>query len=305
MGRTILLRSSKEDVESSLMISEEGLVPQSNSSSLAKSCSASSNPCIGTDGDDDMTGDDETNSMHGKMGNDLMSGGGANDGIYGNEGDDNMNGGAGDDQMNGNEGQDTIDGGDGGDSMHGNQGNDILNGGNADDGMVGDEGNDKLKGGTGDDYILGGEGDDVIWHSTDVQPSGPDGSKDTIDCGPGIDQVFINQVSDGDQASSCETVNGQSVAGGAPTSDSDNDYVPDNTDNCPNVSNNSQMDVDGDGLGDACDSDLDIDKDGVTDLHDNCPEIYNPDQINSDHDGPGDVCTPYKIKVVFDSVTGT
>ena len=52
-----------------------------------KSCSAASNPCVGTDGDDDTTGDDGTNSMHGKKGNDLMNGGGANDGIYGNEGD--------------------------------------------------------------------------------------------------------------------------------------------------------------------------------------------------------------------------
>ena len=44
--------------------------------------------------------------------------------------------------------------------------------------------------------------------------------------------------------------------------DGDLDSVPDSTDNCPTVPNLSQADLDGDGLGDSCDDD--IDGDGFT-----------------------------------------
>lgn len=45
------------------------------------------------------------------------------------------------------------------------------------------------------------------------------------------------------------------VAGsGSGPVDSDDDGVPDSSDNCPNVANNSQANADGDALGDACDS---------------------------------------------------
>lgn len=45
--------------------------------------------------------------------------------------------------------------------------------------------------------------------------------------------------------------------------DTDNDFIPDVTDNCPSTANPGQQDVDGDGRGDACD---------------NCPNISNPAQ---------------------------
>jgi hypothetical protein len=60
-------------------------------------------------------------------------------------------------------------------------------------------------------------------------------------------------------------------------------------DNCPAVPNPSQDDNDGDGAGDACDTD--DDNDGVADnFPDNCPLTYNPNQANSDGDSLGNAC---------------
>ncbi len=72
--------------------------------------------------------------------------------------------------------------------------------------------------------------------------------------------------------------------------DEDADGVPDELDNCPAVSNPDQEDSDGDGVGDACQGELDSDGDGVVDELDNCPEDVNPLQEDTDEDGVGDVC---------------
>tara|TARA_B100001939_G_scaffold171270_1_gene147649 strand:- start:376 stop:1854 length:1479 start_codon:yes stop_codon:yes gene_type:complete len=69
--------------------------------------------------------------------------------------------------------------------------------------------------------------------------------------------------------------------------DADQDGFYDSIDNCPDVSNESQTDSNGDGIGDSC-SDLDFD--GIIDSEDNCYLNFNPDQTDSDGDGVGDNC---------------
>ena len=70
--------------------------------------------------------------------------------------------------------------------------------------------------------------------------------------------------------------------------DTDGDGIPDVRDNCDNVENTNQSDIDRDNTGDACDDD--DDSDGVLDVDDNCEGVANEDQSDSDGDGIGDAC---------------
>ncbi len=77
-------------------------------------------------------------------------------------------------------------------------------------------------------------------------------------------------------------------AGNACDDDDDGDKVADDGDNCPFDENTDQADADGDGSGDVCDGD--DDNDLVADADDNCPFVANTDQTDTNNDGIGDAC---------------
>ncbi|OZV71029.1 reprolysin-like metallopeptidase [Winogradskyella aurantia] len=85
---------------------------------------------------------------------------------------------------------------------------------------------------------------------------------------------------------------------GVPQTDTDNDGIPDSSDNCPAIANTDQSDLDNDSIGDVCDDD--IDGDGVPNANDNCPNTPNADQADSNNNGIGDVCD-----IECDSLTAT
>lgn len=76
--------------------------------------------------------------------------------------------------------------------------------------------------------------------------------------------------------------------------DSDNDAIPDVTDNCVSITNADQADTDRNGRGDACE---DYDRDGLVAANDNCPDITNREQQDTDADGKGDVCDEFEDRL--------
>ena len=262
---SMLVNESKESQNS-----DNNLQLESNSQSFAQntvSCYSASNPCVGTDESDFMLGDAGINSMEGRSGDDVMGGNDGDDKLYGNEGLDEIQGNNGNDYLSGGQerdrlfggqGEDVMEGGEGpdymlgdseNDNMKGGRGQNTMLGGAGDDAMIGDADSDILIGNSGSDTIFGMGGNDILFHS-DSYSGTSDGQRDLIYCGDGYDEVWINKVTDFDAAYDCEKIHEKDEP---IVLDPDNDFVDTRIDNCPTVPNNSQMDSDNDGFGDACD----------------------------------------------------
>jgi hypothetical protein len=99
----------------------------------------------GTQGNDELIGTSQRDSITGLGGNDRFNGCSGDDTLNGNSGNDGIAGGTDDDKLHGNEGNDYLQGDSGSDSLYGNEGNDIL---------VGNEDRDRFFCGSGHDTIL-------------------------------------------------------------------------------------------------------------------------------------------------------
>lgn len=151
--------------------------------------------CRGTEQADGLTGTNGINRILGLGGDDVVYAYGANDVVYGGFGNDFIRGDAGADQLYGEPGLDSVIGSGGGDTLNGGAGTDNVAGGPGNDTLYGAGGNDLMGNivfgpstvtDTGQDKFYGGDGDDRFYTS--------DGEVDTINCGPGEDTVYKDEI---------------------------------------------------------------------------------------------------------------
>lgn len=148
----------------------------------------------GTNGDDRLRGNENSNTIYALAGNDTVAGFRAGDNLYGGDGNDTIRGGDGPDSVFGGNGRDTEFGGSGGDTMNGGDGNDTIYAGSGRDVVNGDEGDDEIfvkdredYDGPGDvagDEVHGGGGADAVYAR--------DGERDRVACGAGADTAYLD-----------------------------------------------------------------------------------------------------------------
>jgi len=147
------------------------LIPLNTANAVNMNCAGVLTTCNGSNQEDNIIGDDKSNSICGRGGNDRIVLFAGADGASGNEGNDNI---------------------------YGGDGNDVF---------VGGSGSICIGPGGGADNLYGGSGNDAIGHDDAASPTVSDGARDKIDCGPGNDdRAFINTSIDGDIAVNCEHV---------------------------------------------------------------------------------------------------
>lgn len=113
-----------------------------------------------------------------------LQGGEGDEQLFGTPDGDSLAGGAGQDSLRGGGGDDLLLGEDGADELRGEEGDDSLDGGAGDDTLLGGAGADRLQGGAGSDWLVGGLGHD---HLT----AGGDGES-TLDGDDGDDMLIGN-----------------------------------------------------------------------------------------------------------------
>ncbi len=129
-----------------------------------------------TQGDDNITGDNNPDRIDALAGNDTVRGNGGNDSLAGSFGNDSLLGGNDNDSLLGGDQRDTIDGG---------NNNDTLDGGNDNDSLIGGTGNNLVRGGAGNDTLIAANGTNAA----------PGDFGDTLFGGEGKDELRVEGAS--------------------------------------------------------------------------------------------------------------
>jgi Ca2+-binding RTX toxin-like protein len=185
---------------------------------------------FGQDGNDIIRGGSGHDQLRGGLGNDHLQGQEGDDLLFADPGADNLFGGPGEDEVlyrgyvapvhvdlegDPDDGAskerdrvlpdvENITGGNGNDTLVGNAVANVISGEKGDDRISGNGGDDRLWGMDGNDVIIGHGGADLMvgLAGRDIIRAA-DGTRDTVDCGAGPDQVTADRI---DTVSACEQV---------------------------------------------------------------------------------------------------